>query len=291
MLRGQVPDEWRDELKIALEALVNTGLAAMGIPPSLPNFDQLTSMSLEYMAEVALTEAGIPANQITKEMVKQTAEGIGAEIAKSTNTASPNPINAPFMKNYPDYLYRPAYIDVELSNPYGKPPLPGSFNIDVEWEWRENVQLDHSVWAQLPQGQQYADALQYLLHFVYGLSRGHEGYPIYYPVFQPVRGQPIPSLLPGEKRLVRIYLQEFSRGKYPFAVNGDNIEWEDFAHLYWGDVGKARFSVSTDQYSLPDVRGEAKKQWFVPDGNHYYTFHYDKTFSGTSFEQIPSQAY
>ncbi|MHB9093400.1 MAG: S-layer homology domain-containing protein, partial [Eubacteriales bacterium] len=164
-----IPDSWRAGLKLALEALVNSGLAALGIPPSLPNFDQLSNMSLDYLAEVALTEAGIPANEITKELVSQTAKGLGNEMAKATASATPNPINAPFLKANPDYLYRPAYIEVELSNGYDKPSIPGSLNIDAEWEWKDTITLNHETWAQLPTNEQYADALKYFLHFVYGL--------------------------------------------------------------------------------------------------------------------------
>ncbi|MBU7006072.1 S-layer homology domain-containing protein [Phosphitispora fastidiosa] len=286
-----IPDNWRAGLRVALEALVNTGLAAMGIPPSLPNFDQLANMSLDYMAQVALTEAGIPATEITTQMVKDTAAGVGSQLSAATNSASPNPIDSPFLKNHPDYLYRPAYMDIELSNSYDEPSLPGSFNIDAEWEWTENVTLDHEVFSHWPQEQQYADALQYVVHFLYGLSRGHNGYPIYYPVYEPVRGQPIPIIQPGEKLTVRIYLKEYIGKPYPFSVNGDSVLMEDFAHLYWGDLGKVKFSVTTDLYDLPDPREAAKAQGFQEDDDHMYTYRYDRLYSGSYFQQVPSQAY
>ncbi|WP_418791923.1 S-layer homology domain-containing protein [Phosphitispora sp. TUW77] len=286
-----IPDNWRAGLKLALEALVNTGMAAMGIPPTLPNFDQLSNMSLDYMAQVALTEAGIPANEITNELVTKTAEGLGNEITAATNSASPNPINSAFLKNHPDYLYRPAYMDIEISNPYDKPSLPGSFNIDAEWEWTEEVSLDHEVFSHWPQEQQFADALQYVVHFLYGLSRGRNGYPIYYPVYEPVRGQPIPILQPGEKRTVRIYLKPYTGKPYPFAINGDSVLLEDFAHLYWGDVGKVEFRVRTDKYDLPDPEAVAKAQGFQEDDDHIYTYGYDKLSSGSYFEQVPCQSY
>jgi len=286
-----IPDNWRAGLKVALEALVNTGLAAMGIPPTLPNFDQLANMSLDYMAQVALTEAGIPATEITTALVKETAAGVGSQLSAATNSASPNPIDSPFLKNHPDYLYRPAYMDIEMSNPYDKPSLPGSFNIDAEWEWTENITLDHEVFSHWPEEQQYADALQYVIHFLYGLSRGHNGYPIYYPVYEPVRGQPIPIMQPGEKLTVRIYLKEYIGKPYPFTVNGDSVLMEDFAHLYWGDLGKAKFSVTTDLYDLPDPREAAKAQGFQEDNDHIYTYRYDRLYSGSYFQQAPCQAY
>jgi len=285
-------ESWRDALKVALTAMVDTGLAAMGIPPTLPNFDQLSNMSLDYMAEVALTEAGVPANQLTEELVKKTAAGLEGEMAKAAGTATPNPINSPFLKADPDYLSRPAYIDVELSNPYDKPSLPGSLNIDAQWEWRETgVTVTTETWAHLPTDQQYAEGLKYAVHFFYGLSQGHEGYPIYYRIYEPVRGQPIPSLQPGETRVVRIYLKEYV-GK-PYFAGGESVNSVDFANLYWGNCGKAIFSVSTGDYDLPDPKAAAKAAGFQEDSDHLYTYHYDCFGHSKSdgFQQAPCQPF
>jgi len=279
-----IPDDWRAGLQKALTALVDTGLAAMGIPPDLPNFDQLTSMSVDYMAQVALTESGIPANDITQEMIDKTASGISDQMKDSADKATPNPIDAAFLKVDPQWLYAPAYMDIQVSNPYDKPSLPISLNIDALWEWRDsNITITHDVWGQLPTDQQYADSLQYVSHFLYGLSRGHNGYPIYYPVFEPVRGQPVPSLKPGEKSTVRIYLKEYYGKPYPFAVNGDIVTPEDFFHLYWGELGDVSFRVYTDGYDLPDAKQAAISQGFVGDSDHIYYYTYDTYQNSAGF--------
>ncbi|MEI6310543.1 MAG: hypothetical protein WCP58_12970, partial [bacterium] len=82
---------------------------------------------------------------------------------------------------------------------------------------------------------------------------------------------------------------------YPFAQSGDAVLWDDFGNLYWGTNGPSLFRVYTDPYSLPDPK-EAAKAAGKPIGldsatNNIYTYQYDKTYSGGTFEQIPSLAY
>jgi hypothetical protein len=270
-----IPDKWRDELKLALDALVNSGLAFLGIPPTLPNFDDLTNMSLDYLTEVACAQAGIPLDGLGAEVINKTKEAIKGGIEKAANASAPNPIESPFLKNDPDFLYRPAYIDVLVSNNYDKPSLPTSLNLDVEWEWKESITLVYDTWAHLPIQQQYADALKYYTHFVYGLKRGHSGYPVYYPVYQPVRGLVVPSLAPGKSTVIRVYLEEFTQGVYPFAPQGDSLQWRDFAHIYWGDLGPVEFSVYTDRLDLPDPRDAALAQGYKEKPKTIYTYTYD----------------
>lgn len=290
-----IPDEWREGLKMALTALVDTGLASMGIPPELPNFKQLAEGGIDYLAKAALTEAGIPANAITDELVAQAADGISSGLDNASNSSSPNALNAPFLQSHPDYLYQPAFLDVEISNPYDQPSLPGALNVDVGWEWKENVTLQTWAWAQKPPDQQFAESITYAGHFLYGLSRGHNGYPIYYNIYEPVRALTIPILQPGETTTVRVYLKEYYGKPYPFAQSGDAVLWDDFGNLYWGTNGPSLFRVYTDPYNLPDPK-EAAKAAGKPVGldsgtNNIYTYQYDKIYSGGTFEQIPSLAY
>lgn len=266
-------------LKTALEWAANYGLMWLGLPPTLPNFDQLTNMSLDYLATVALTEAGMVPEEMTTQLMHELSVQIGGHMVAAANRRTPNPVDAPFLKADPDYLYRPAWIEVELSNPYNKPSRAGSLNIDIEWEWRDDVQLTYETWAHLPLDQQSANALQYHSHFLYGLKRGHSGYPVWYPVFEPVRGYPIPVLQPGQKVRVRIYLDEYIDKPYPFALLGDTVRGNDFANLYWGNVGPVKFSASTAGYDLPDPKTAALQQGHVPQPDHIYSYFYDRTKS------------
>jgi len=270
-------------LRTALEWAANYGLMWLGLPPTLPTFDQLTKMSVDYLAQVALTEAGMVPEEITTQLMKETATAIGNHMVAAANHATPNPVDAPFLKADPAYLYRPAWVDVSLSNPYDKPSRPGTLHIDVEWEWRDDVQLTHETWAHLPIDQQYASALQYQSHFIYGLKSGHSGYPVWYPIFEPVRGYPVPVLQPGQTIKVRIYLKEYIGKPYPFALTGDTVLGQDFANLYWGNVGDVRFSASTAGYDLPEPKAAAIQQGHSPSPDRIYTYYYDRTNSVSRF--------
>lgn len=70
--------------KSCIGALLDIGLAALGIPPSLPNFDQLMNQGLDYLASAAVEQIGVPkalqdlaegpAKDLAIEQFKKTAE-------------------------------------------------------------------------------------------------------------------------------------------------------------------------------------------------------------------------
>ncbi len=105
---------------------IDTGLASMGIPPSIPNFDQLASMGSDYLTKTLLAQAGVDpgmadlANQIDPDTVKQ---GVNAFIDYS-GSGGPNGL-----KPDPAYQYHPAYMIVEVTNSQGEPTLPGTLEI------------------------------------------------------------------------------------------------------------------------------------------------------------------
>jgi len=49
-----------DACQAALMAGLDAALASVGLPPSLPNFDELADRGLDYLAEVAAEESGVP---------------------------------------------------------------------------------------------------------------------------------------------------------------------------------------------------------------------------------------
>jgi hypothetical protein len=282
-----LPNSWREGLKKALTALVDYGLASIGIPPELPNFDQLASGSLDYFAEQALTQAGIPANEITTDMVTTTAKGIGDSLTASTNSSTPNPLNCPFLKADPKYLYRPAYIDIQITNPYDKPSIPGELNVDVKWDWHDSgFTITMSDWAQKPPDQQFADSLTYIGHFLYGLKKGYPYYPVYYSVFEPIRNVAIPILQPHQSTTVRVYLKEYLSKPYPFAPQGEAVTWDDFANLYNGMGGteKSTFTVYANGFSLPVI---SPKTTYDASTHTITTYQYDYTESSDSFQEVP----
>lgn len=128
------PESLRDEFKTALTILVDTGLAAIGIPPGIPNFDELAEGGLDYCLKVALEQANIPADALTDAAKEELKNQIKEKIKESAQVEGPNPFNAGFLKNDPAYQYRPAYVEFVLKNNNKVASPTGSFLINFEGE-------------------------------------------------------------------------------------------------------------------------------------------------------------
>jgi hypothetical protein len=101
----------------ALAAGLNAGLAAVGMPPSLPNFDQVVAMSEGYLVETLATQAqqelGVPeevARRAAAEAVKQVKQEAG-------KLANHGPGGNEWLRPHPDYVYQHARLEVEVANP------------------------------------------------------------------------------------------------------------------------------------------------------------------------------
>jgi hypothetical protein len=285
-----IPDDLRGYLQVALTMLVDSGLASLGIPPSLPNFDQLANGGLDYLAKEGLAAAGVEADAITDAVLSEAKSVIKAKLADSTNSASPNPLNAPFLHPDPRYLYQPAYIDVKVTNSYtDEPSLAGYLNIDAGWDWKDtNITVTTTTWAEKPTGQIWADALAYRDHFFNGLRKGYPYYPVKYCIYEPMRDIAIPSLKPGESTTVRVYLKEYTSGPYPFAPQGESVTWDDFTNLYWGATGKADFTVWTSGFNLKPITPATSLD---PATNTIYTYKYDGGPMSETFQTVPKDPY
>ncbi len=107
--------EWaREGLTFALD----TGLAAIGLPPSLPSFDDLKGMGKDYLVDLAGEQIGVPgvaeaAGKAVDEMCKQTSA--------ARNGAGDTSV---WFVPDPGFLYRPACLYVTLRNGTGKTTHP-----------------------------------------------------------------------------------------------------------------------------------------------------------------------
>ena len=150
--------------------------------------------------------------------------------------------------------------------------------------------------------------MDYANHFVYGLSKGHKGYPIFYTLFEPIRSQPIPILQPGEKTIVRIYLKEYMGKPYAFTAGGETVLPEDFAQMYWGTTGttniysggqavsqgyNSTFKVYVDSnFNLPPAAAAAKAMGIAgTDPKSIYTYSYLYGNTVETFQQIAAEPY
>ena len=68
--------------KQCLGTILDGALASMGIPPSIPNFDQLVNQGMDYLAQQAALQIGIP-EEVTKAANGSLLTGIALEEAKA----------------------------------------------------------------------------------------------------------------------------------------------------------------------------------------------------------------
>ena len=284
--------------KTALEAMVNYGLATLGLPPTLPNFDDLTDMSLDYLAQVALTEAGVAPDSLTEEIVGEIGKQIGKEIEKSSSHEDYNPINSPFLKLDPKYQYRPAYVDVEISNKTALPTVPGSFIIDVtftmdNWNVYDPVNglflvVDSKYGYGTTAGQQEINA--YTKHFKWGLNGFTVNYPMgdkaVYHVFKPSI-QKIPMLLPGETRDVRVYLKPiYETAAMPNYPYGERLDYNDFANMYFYN-GNKKFTKFELKGQFPSAEEYLREKEMILDLKTDYYFANENYSGAYHMLQLP----
>ncbi|MEA5017812.1 MAG: hypothetical protein VB009_03735 [Erysipelotrichaceae bacterium] len=255
-----LPESWQGPMRKALTAMVDYGLASIGIPPSLPNFDQLASMGKDYLATLAMEQAGIPADSIIEYGVEELAEEVSNNLTKSAKSASPNPMNWNFVKLDDDYLYRPAYIMIELYNPYNEATPSGKLSLIVD--------------KFMDMSKNGFDPTITRLYALYGSS--------YICLFKPVYGMEIPSLAPGQHLTIPIILEPYLG--IPLPGTSSPVSSEGFHHMY--GLGEYNFSVNIS-YELPPISESAKKQGYTEEAIYSYT----SNGSSFSFTIDPSNNY
>lgn len=256
-----LPDSMQGPLRMALTALVDYGLASVGIPPSLPNFDDLASMGTDYLATVAMQQAGIPADSIIEYGVEELSDKLQNELKDSAKAASPNPMNWDFVQLDPDDLYRPAYITIDLYNPYDEPTPAGklSFTADKFMDLKKNG-FDSTITN---------------LYALYGSS--------YVCLYKPVFGMEIPSLAPGQRLTVPVILEPYIG--IPFPGCPAPVTSNSFGAMYH-NLDTFDFHLSTT-YTLPPIGEEAKRQGHTEDA----IYSYSTTGNSYSFTIDPSESY
>ena len=84
------------ECKTLVSAGVDIGLAALGVPPTLPNFDKLMDEGADYLAATLAEESGVPGSEIALQAGMH-------EMAKSMkNVPSPHDAYGLQLRHVPD---------------------------------------------------------------------------------------------------------------------------------------------------------------------------------------------
>ena len=102
----------RDVLAYGLD----TGLAACGLPPDLPNFDELVEMGKGNLAATLVAQAGLADVPLSDELARQMMDKIAEQAASAANNG---PSGNQFMRPLPDKQFRPAFVRVRITNPAG----------------------------------------------------------------------------------------------------------------------------------------------------------------------------
>jgi len=179
----------RGLIEKAVSGLIDAGLASIGLPPSLPNFEAMVDQGLDYCLKVALAEAsaslGVPVDEVPLEVQEEITGEVKRRIESLANMNRINPLKVDFLKPAAEAMHRPAYIDVRIYNQHGTASPTGTLTVSF-----------------------------------YPVTKPH--YNFYHYVTLPV-----PSLAPGDETTIRVYLRHDNTDhgptyrQYYFGDGGD----------------------------------------------------------------------
>lgn len=122
-------------IKKAVVAVINYGLASMGIPPTLPNFERLAKEGLDYAVNLALQQAAdslnVPLDQIPYEVEKAIVKELKDQFDELSKERLINPWDVDFLKPATKAQYLPPEVMFEFHNPYDKYSKPGVLYISI----------------------------------------------------------------------------------------------------------------------------------------------------------------
>ncbi len=134
----------------AFEMGLNIGMAAVGVPPGIPNFDELTDMGVGYLVAVAAEQA-IGAGVEPLLAAEAAERGVNVFVDEMRKQANGGGNMDAFFKPDPDYYYRPACMELKITNPESAPTnqVTGKIRITVkDGNWDED--LFHEAFFHLP---------------------------------------------------------------------------------------------------------------------------------------------
>jgi hypothetical protein len=165
-----IDEDTREVLRDIVRSVVDVGLAAIGLPPEMPNLEGLAANGLDYCIEVAVNsicaDQGIPIDQITDEVKDKITAEMSAEFARLGSVKHLNPLDVDYLKPATKAAYQPACVEILVNNLSDGISPPGTLAIDYSPVKKP-----------------------------------------YYDFYETVR-LPVPSLLPGDYTYIRVYLEQ-----------------------------------------------------------------------------------
>lgn len=124
-------DDQREALRDAIGVALDIGLTALGIPPTLPDFEEAFAKGFDYCFEVALDEIcaqmGIPKGSIPDDVRRMVSEEVARQIAAGTSSGGGSPYS--YLRPSTTRCYRPACVEVLVSNQSDQPTVAGTLNV------------------------------------------------------------------------------------------------------------------------------------------------------------------
>jgi hypothetical protein len=228
-----------------LTALLDVGLAALGIPPSVPNFDQLMDQGIEYMASQAVEQIGVPPavsdlGSLAEEQWKDEMqghfedafqEGVQAAQVATSMSVGHVPDGVP-VKPHPESGYQPATMLIRVTRDPLVPAEADTCSSSAD-PWKANLVVTSNVTqaSLTAQMQTFND-----FHPGPDLEASSWAYLFEQDSF------PLPALLPGESVTIPIILKPvftWGQGSGLISINDQSSAW---SAMYYG--GQAQISIS-----------------------------------------------
>ena len=108
-----------------VEGLIDAGLASIGVPPSLPNFDQLASMGKDYLAKTMVDQLPVA---IPPDLAEEAIDKLVKEAEKAARSSGPSGYD--FLRIDPEAQRREAHLILLLKNNSNEDTMAGGYMIE-----------------------------------------------------------------------------------------------------------------------------------------------------------------
>lgn len=275
---GDGEEEVTQVCNMAAVIAVTAAKAYVGIPPSLPNYDQLTNMGKDYLVEMAADEmeaSGIPCPQECKDLIKEGVDYSLDQVKKSFKSNSCIG-ETEAHENGIEPLCPPDGVET-TPDPRGQ-PMPPTAVIRVTRRTNTTgpaITEPSSCYVSVAGSSKNDSYIGENINFYFGQANFKwQGASIQGGLVS--GGMPIPSLAPGKSVEIPLMLDPLPYwipGHYKWYQQWINVPtYDDWAYLYQGGKltltagGSCSFPGLTSN-NFPHVQGETKN--YGPLGEAY----------------------
>ncbi|MDD2466412.1 MAG: hypothetical protein PHI97_20620 [Desulfobulbus sp.] len=237
-----------------LMAGLNAGLVALGVPPTLPTMEDLTNQGMDYLVEVAASQAGIDCDAQCQNAIRSGIQDMAKEVAHTTVASYCGDVELAH-RNGAEPLCLPPGVTAE--------PAPGSASQPARVVVRVTRKSDALVYSALAPdrlkidfiGTNYPGTHNFQVAtntcytdtsiFPCDLEMLKVNGPLRAPLFDGVHPE-LPRMAPGESKQYTFFLKPadywLPGHKARIAAKGGHVQYNDWWKLYQG----SSLTVSVD---------------------------------------------